>query len=100
MRGEERRDAHQHERVGDRRARERRDEQEELAGEERAGEQPGPADGAHCARHARAVHDASASATNSAMNSDRQKTISHASANESRRTNSPPVDQQTGAISM
>ena len=43
---------------------------------------------------------ASAAATNSAMNNDRQKTISHASRMDSKRTNNPPVDQQTGAISM
>ena len=99
-RREERRHAHQHERVGDRRARERADEEEERAGEERARQQAGPADGAHGARHARPCITSSTPATNAAMNSERQNTISHASVIDSWRTRMPPDDQQTAATIM
>ena len=55
MRGEEWRNAHQHERVGDRGARERADEKEERAGEEQPGDETGTSDCANRLRHAPTV---------------------------------------------
>ena len=100
-RGEERRHAHQHERVGDGRARERGDEEEERAGEEQAR----PAVPA-CRRRRTACGirrpciTSSTPATNSAMNTLRQNTISQALVIDSWRTRMPPDDQQIAATIM